>query len=78
MAVGKQANVKKEEAPAVNVVQTQVKVEEAKAENTVPAQQNTAPVAEPAPAKVEEKAEPKKTCPYYTEHQISKWNEENV
>ena len=48
---------KKEEAPAVNVVQTQVKVEEAKAESTVPAQQNTAPVAEPAPAKVEEKVE---------------------
>ena len=23
-------------------------------------------------------AEPKKTCPYYAEHQISKWNEENV
>lgn len=52
---------KKEEAPAVNVVQTQVKVEEAKAENTVPAQQNTAPVAEPAPAKVEEKAEQPET-----------------
>ena len=56
-----EAPVKREEAPAVNVVQTQVKVEESKAENTVPAQQNTAPVAEPAPAKVEEKAEQPET-----------------